>query len=256
MQGVENLLILSAILASDNVFMPDNAAIQPVTLEEEPLYPDVRVNQQAFIGAVIEMVPEEPSQSMPRQLVLANLPDLIMATVSENQLGLGLFVCDVLYMMHPLAVQYLPELLNGEIKGMDVACDVVSEILTEPRQLEMDFGLVMGSLNIAADVSIKQRLVAIQQRYKISFAQEEAAGFTVKDVKSGQGNKIRFRRGEFDENTITEIRHNALLSKLYFSIAQAEKSCIMNCLMTLEMVLPEGDKKSHDRLKSWLARKI
>ena len=112
MQGVENLLILSAILASDNVFVPDNAAVQPVALEEEPLYPDVRVNQQAFIRAIIEMVSEEPSQSMPRQLVLANLPDLIMTTVGEYQLGLGLLVCNILHMMHFLAVQHLPELLN------------------------------------------------------------------------------------------------------------------------------------------------
>jgi len=70
MHRIEDFLVFPAILASDDVFMPNNATVQPVTLEVEPVNPCVRVDHQTFIPSVIEMIPKESSQGMLRQLIL------------------------------------------------------------------------------------------------------------------------------------------------------------------------------------------
>lgn len=45
---------------------------------------------------------------------------------------------------------------------MDVACNVISEVLTEPSQLKMDSGLVIGGLDITTNIGIQQRFVTVQ----------------------------------------------------------------------------------------------
>ena len=77
MECVENLLILSAVFTDNYIFMSDDAAGEPVVgrLKEEAANPVIRVDNQSLVPAVVEVIPEEASQGMFRQLILAELTE-------------------------------------------------------------------------------------------------------------------------------------------------------------------------------------
>ena len=61
MHRIENLLVFTSVLAFDDVFMPDNAAIHSVALKIESVYPGIWIDNQSFVSSVIEVIPEESS---------------------------------------------------------------------------------------------------------------------------------------------------------------------------------------------------
>ena len=90
---------------------------------------------------------------------------------------------------------------------MDVACHVISEVLMEQRQLELQMVGAARDLDVAADVSVKDSagIGIVHKGFQIFLLQEKACGSAVIDVKSGQGNEIRLGRDELDKGTASEV---------------------------------------------------
>ena len=185
--------------------MPSNPAIQSITLEIESLHPVVRIDNQLLIFSIIEMIPKEPSHSMFFQLILTDFPYIMMTAVSKRQFCLGFSICNILHMMGFLPVQYSLKLLCWQIKSMNISSHIISEILMEPCQLKMDFGLITRDLDIASNICIKHRLVIIQQSFQIILTQKKTHGFSMIDVECRKCNKVWFRRNKLYKNAISEI---------------------------------------------------
>ena len=169
MHRIENFLVLSAVLACYRIFVPYNATAQPVTFKIEAINPIIRKNHQMLVLSVVEMIPKELFQSVFREFVLTEFTELVVAAFSECQLCLWLFVSGVLDVMDAPAVQQGVDLINGQLEVMDVSSHIVSEVLVEQRQLEVQMFGVAGDFDVAADVSVKDSasIFTIHQRGQI-----------------------------------------------------------------------------------------
>ncbi len=207
MHRVENLPVFLSIFTDHGIFMTDDAAGQVIALKAETIDPVVRVDHKPFVRAIIEMIPKEAAQCMLCQLVLAEFADQMIAAVCEHQLSLALAFRDVLHMMNLLAAQRSPDFLYRQIKRMDISRHIVSEILVQPRQSEMHLRPVSANANITPNVGVEKwiSLIIIQQSSNVFLSKQKTVGLAMKDVEGGQGNEVRFRRGEFDKNCIFEI---------------------------------------------------
>ena len=167
--------------------MPDDASVHPITFKIEAFNPVVRVDDQTFVPSIIEMVTKETLQSVLRQLILAELPNQIVAAVGNGKGCLRLFVSGIFNMMNALPVQKGRDLLNGQLEIMDVACHVISEVLMEQRQLELEMIGAARDLDVAADVSVKDSagIGIVHKVFQIFLLQEKACGSSMVDIKSG-----------------------------------------------------------------------
>ena len=67
-----HFLVLTAIFSRYRLFMPDNAAFEIAgRAEVEPVHPTIRIDNQPFISAVDQVVPEEAADIVASQLVLS-----------------------------------------------------------------------------------------------------------------------------------------------------------------------------------------
>ena len=90
--SIINFLVFAPVSSYYIVFVPDDAAVHPITFKIEAFNPVVRVDDQTFVPSIIEMVTKEAFQGILRQLILAELPKQMVAAVGNGKGCLRLFV--------------------------------------------------------------------------------------------------------------------------------------------------------------------
>jgi len=92
---------------------------------------------------------------------------------------------------------------------MDIACHVISEVLMEQSQLELQMIGAARDFDVAADVSVKDSagIGIVHKGFQIFLLEKKACGFAMIDVESGKGNEIRLGRDELDKGALSEVGH-------------------------------------------------
>lgn len=220
MQRIEDLLVLMSILPFDYIFMSDDAAIHPVALEIESIHPCIRVDYQPFVPSVIEVISEESSKGMLRQLILTILVEQMMSTFCDHQLRLWFLIPVVLNMMDAEPFQKGIDLADRQLKVTNVSCHIITIVLVEHCQLEMQMVCLTCDLDIAANVSVKHRagILIVHQCGKILLTQKKTGRSAMIDVECCQGNEVRLGRDKLDKGAFCEVCHgDDLLSRFCFS---------------------------------------
>ena len=99
------------------------------------------------------------------------------------------------------------DLADRQLKIVDIPCHIVTIVLVEQRQFEVQMACLSCDLDITANVSVQHRcsILIIHQRSKILLMQQEAGGSAVIDVESSQSNEVRLGRDELNKGALSEV---------------------------------------------------
>jgi hypothetical protein len=207
--------------------MPNNATVHSVALKIESVYPGIRVDYQPFVPSVIEVISEESSKGMLRQLILTILVEQMMSALCDHQLRLWFLIPIILNMMDAEPFQKGIDLADRQLKVTNVSCHIITIVLVEHCQLEMQMVCLTCDLDIAANVSVKHRagILIVHQCGKILLTQKKTGRSAVIDVECGQGNEVRLGRDEFNKRAFCEVCHgDDLLSNIPIAKKKAPRT--------------------------------
>ncbi len=99
------------------------------------------------------------------------------------------------------------DLADRQLKIVDIPCHIVTIVLVEQRQFEVQMACLSCDLDITANVSVQHRcsILIIHQRSKILLMQQEAGGSAVIDVEGSQSNEVRLGRDELNKGALSEV---------------------------------------------------
>ena len=99
------------------------------------------------------------------------------------------------------------DLADRQLKIVDIPCHIVTIVLVEQRQFEVQMACLSCDLDLTANVSVQHRcsILIIHQRSKILLMQQEAGGSAVIDVEGSQSNEVRLGRDELNKGALSEV---------------------------------------------------
>jgi len=133
----------------------------------------------------------------------------MVSALCDHQLRFGLLIPVILDMMDAVSFQQCVDLADRQLEVANVACHIVTIVLLEHRQLEMQMVCLTCNLDVAANVSVEYGIgvLIVHQRDKILLTQQETGGSSMKNIESSQSDEVRFGRNKLDKGTLSEVCH-------------------------------------------------